>query len=83
MAVESPYGGAHAQQWTHETHLPSVILAKRGSPKEGQSSALSLYSRNQPWDSRAERENDSRFSASSPFPRQNQPWDSSVASGSL
>ena len=41
--------------------VSTVILAKRGSPKEGQGGTLLLLSRNQLGDSRAERENDSRF----------------------
>ena len=36
----------------------SVILAKRGSPRQGQSSTSSLPWQNHPGDSRAEREND-------------------------
>ena len=40
----------------------SVILAKRGSPTEGRGSTTSLLHSNQPGDSRAERENDSKFS---------------------
>ena len=38
--------------------VSTVILAKRGSPKEGHGSTLLLLSRNQRGDSRAEREND-------------------------
>ena len=59
--------------------LSSVILAKRGSPGQGQGSTLSLPWWNQQGDSRAKRENDSRISEPSPLPSRNHRWDSSVA----
>ena len=58
QAVESP-GQGHTPNSGRGRVASTVILAKRGSPEEGQSSTLSFPRWNQRWDSRAERENDS------------------------
>ena len=79
QAVESPEEGQQPNSGRGRVALSSVILAKRGSPTEGQSSTLSLPRCNQRGDSRAERENDSRVSEPSSLPRQSHSGDSSVA----
>ena len=59
QAVESPGQGHTPNRGRGRVALSSVILAKRGSPTQGQSSASPFPRCNQRWDSRAERENDS------------------------
>ena len=60
QAVESPGQGHTPNSGRGRAALSAVILAKRGSPGQGQGGTRALHSRNQPGDSRAERENDSR-----------------------
>ena len=57
--MESHGQGQRPNRGRGRVALSSVILAKRGSPGQGQSSTLPFPRQNQPGDSRAERENDS------------------------
>ena len=70
QAVESP-GQGHTPNSGRGRVASTVILAKRGSPEEGQSSTLSFPRWNQPGDSRAERENDvQNFESRRRYPQQ-------------
>ena len=57
--MESPEEAHTPNRGRVRVALSSVILAKRGSHIQGQSSTSSFPRQNQPGDSRAERENDS------------------------
>ena len=56
--VESPRQGHTPNRGRGRVASSTVILAKRGSPRQGRGSTLSLPLLNHPGDSRAEREND-------------------------
>ena len=81
--MESPRQGHTPNRGRGRVKVSSVILAKRGSPEEGQRSTLSLPLLNHPGDSRAERENDSNIFRAVVVTCTNQQGDSSVACGSL
>ena len=68
VAVESHEEGHTPNSGCGRVFSSTVILAKRGSPRQGLGSTSSFPRQNHPGDSRAKRENDSRFSASLSLP---------------